>query len=153
MKCARLSSDLALRSPRTADRQFSHQTDRSAQRRHDKILNNLQPFGECDTIVYTKCVSKFMEFEWDESKNQQNQQKHRISFEEAKEIFSGVVFTSVSDKLDYGEIREISIGTIQNIAVIVVVHTDRNGKIRIISARKATPKERRKYDEYLTQTP
>jgi uncharacterized protein len=90
-----------------------------------------------------------MEFEWDESKNQQ---KHRISFEEAKEIFSGIIFTSVSDKLDYGEIREVSIGTIQNIAIITVIHTNRNGTIRIISARKATPKERRKYDEYLTQT-
>jgi uncharacterized protein len=93
-----------------------------------------------------------MEFEWDESKNQQNQQKHRISFEEAKEIFSGIVFTSISDKLDYGEIREVSIGTIQNIAIITVIHTDRNGKIRIISARKATLKERIKYNEYLTQT-
>jgi uncharacterized protein len=93
-----------------------------------------------------------MDFEWDESKNQQNQQKHRISFEEAKEIFSGVIFTSVSDKPDYGEIREVSIGTIQNIAIITVIHTDCNGKIRIISARKAIPKERRKYDEYLTQT-
>ncbi len=90
-----------------------------------------------------------MEFEWDESKNQQ---KHRISFEEAKEIFSGVVFTSISDKLDYGEIREVSIGTIQNIAIITVIYTERSEKIRIISARKATSKERTKYDEYLTQT-
>ncbi|NJL91202.1 MAG: BrnT family toxin [Coleofasciculaceae cyanobacterium SM2_1_6] len=93
-----------------------------------------------------------MEFERDETKNQQNQQKHQISFEEAKEIFLGVVFTVISIKPDYGEIREISIGAIQNIVIIAVVHTDRNGKIRIISARKATPKERRKYYEYLTQT-
>jgi uncharacterized protein len=94
-----------------------------------------------------------MEFEWDETKNWQNWQKHHLSFEEAKEIFSGVIFTSTSNKLDYGKIREISIGAIQNIAIVTVVHTDRNGKIRIISARKATPKERRKYNEYLTQTP
>jgi uncharacterized protein len=93
-----------------------------------------------------------MEFEWDEAKNQLNQQKHRISFEEAQEIFLGVVFTSISDKLDYGEIREISIGSIQNIAIVAVIHTDRNGKIRIISARKAKPKERRKYYDYLAQT-
>lgn len=94
-----------------------------------------------------------MQFEWDENKNQLNQQKHGISFEEAKEVFFSTVFTSVSEKIDYGEVREISIGTIQNILIVAVVHTDRNGKVRIISARKATPKERRKYNEYLSEAP
>ena len=94
-----------------------------------------------------------MQFEWDENKNQLNQRKHGISFEEAKEIFFGTIFTSVSEKIDYGEIREISIGKIQNVLIVAVVHTDRNGKIRIISARKATPKERRKYNEYLSKSP
>jgi len=92
-----------------------------------------------------------MDFEWDENKNQLNQQKHRISFEEAQEIFYGVIFTFASNKLDYGEIREISIGTINNIVVIAVVHTNRQGKTRLISARKATPKERKKYYEYLAK--
>ncbi len=92
-----------------------------------------------------------MVFEWDENKNQLNQQKHRISFEEAKEIFSGVVFTFTSNKLDYGEIRDISIGAINDIVVIAVVHTNRQGKIRLISARKATQKERKRYHEYLAK--
>jgi uncharacterized DUF497 family protein len=52
-----------------------------------------------------------MRFEWDENKNQQNRQKHGISFEEAKEIFSGIVFSSLDQKFDYDEIREVSIGT------------------------------------------
>ena len=94
-----------------------------------------------------------MQFEWDENKNQLNQQKHGISFEEAKEIFSDIVFTSISEKFDYGEIREVSIGAILKVLIVAVVHTDRNGKIRIISARKATPKERRKYNEYLSEAP
>lgn len=94
-----------------------------------------------------------MQFEWDENKNQLNQQKHGISFEEAKEIFYDTVFTSVSEKIDYGEIREISIGRIQRVLIVAVVHTDRNGTVRIISARKATPKERRKYNEYLSESP
>ena len=94
-----------------------------------------------------------MQFEWDENKNQLNQQKHGISFEEAKEIFYDTVFTSVSEKIDYGEIREISIGRIQSVLIVAVVHTNRNGKVRIISARKATPKERRKYNEYLSESP
>jgi uncharacterized protein len=93
-----------------------------------------------------------MKFEWDKSKNQQNIQKHGISFEEATEIFDGVVFTSIDERYDYEEIREISIGSIQGVVIITVAHTDRNGKIRLISARKATPKERKTYYEYLAQS-
>ena len=92
-----------------------------------------------------------MRFEWDENKNQQNRQKHGISFEEAKEIFSGIVFTSVDRRFDYDEIREVSIGTLQGFVIVTVAHTERNGKVRLISARKATPKERRQYYEYLAQ--
>ncbi len=94
-----------------------------------------------------------MQFEWDENKNQLNQQKHGIRFEEAKEIFFGTFFTSISEKIDYGEIREVSIGAIQKVLIVAVVHTDRSGKVRIISARKATQKERRKYNEYLSEAP
>lgn len=93
-----------------------------------------------------------MKFEWDKNKNQQNIQKHGISFEEATEIFDGVVFTSIDERYDYEEIREISIGSIQGVVIIAVAHTDRNGKIRLISARKATPKERKTYYEYLAQS-
>ncbi|WP_375492552.1 BrnT family toxin [uncultured Nostoc sp.] len=93
-----------------------------------------------------------MKFEWDKNKNQQNIQKHGISFEEATEIFDGVVFTSIDERYDYEEIREVSIGSIQGVVIITVAHTDRNGKIRLISARKATPKERRTYYEYLAQS-
>ena len=92
-----------------------------------------------------------MKFEWDENKNQQNRQKHGISFEEAKEIFSSIVFTSVDRRFDYNEISEVSIGTIQGFVIVTVAHTERNGKTRLISARKATPKERRQYYEYLAQ--
>jgi hypothetical protein len=93
-----------------------------------------------------------MEFEWDETKNRLNQQKHGISFEEAQEIFYGIVFTSIDERFDYDEIREISIGAIQGVVIVTVAHTERNGKIRLISARKATPKERRQYYEYLAET-
>ena len=93
-----------------------------------------------------------MEFEWDKNKNRQNLEKHGISFEEAQEIFYGVIFTFVDRRFEYGEIREISIGAIQGIVIVTVVHTERNNKIRLISARKATPKERRQYYEYLTKT-
>ena len=91
-------------------------------------------------------------FEWDENKNQQNIRKHGISFEEATEIFYGIVFTTIDERYNYGEIREISIGAIQGLIIITVVHTERSGNIRIISARKATLKEQRIYYDYLTRT-
>lgn len=92
-----------------------------------------------------------MEFEWDENKNRQNLNKHGISFEEAKEIFFGITFSIVDERFDYGEIREITIGAIDSFVIVTVVHTERNGKTRLISARKATPKERKTYYEYITQ--
>jgi uncharacterized protein len=64
----------------------------------------------------------------------------------------GIVFTSIDERFCHEEIREISIGAIQGLVIVTVVHTERNGKIRLISARKATPKERRQYYEYLAQT-
>jgi hypothetical protein len=91
-------------------------------------------------------------FEWDENKNRQNLKKHKISFEEAIEIFNGIVFTKIDDRYDYGEVREISIGAIQGVVIITVAHTERNCKIRIISARKATAKERKDYYEYLARS-
>lgn len=93
-----------------------------------------------------------MELEWDENKNWQNQQKHGISFEEAQEIFQGIYFTTIDDRSDYDEIREIGIGTIRGTIIVTVIYTDRNGKIRLISARKATPKERKQYNDYLRRT-
>jgi uncharacterized DUF497 family protein len=93
-----------------------------------------------------------MKFEWDENKNRQNKQKHGISLEEAQEIFNGIIFTAIDDRFDYGEILEISIGAIRGVVIVTVVHTERLGKIRLISARKATPKERRKYYDYLRET-
>lgn len=90
-----------------------------------------------------------MSYEWDAGKNVANQMKHGISFEEAVLIFEGDVLTGVDTRRDYGETRKISIGAIQDLIVIVVVHTDRNGLIRIISARLANRKERQKYYDYL----
>ena len=86
-----------------------------------------------------------MEFEWDDDKDRGNRKKHGIGFDEAKHIFDGSVLIRIDDREDYGEIREISMGTLSGHVVIVVVHTARAGKTRIISARKANRKERQVY--------
>lgn len=87
-------------------------------------------------------------FDWDEEKNRANQRKHRISFEEASTIFDGPVL-SLEDEGQHSEVRERSYGLIGGVIVACVIHADRNGRTRIISARKATPNERKYFDAYL----
>jgi len=94
-----------------------------------------------------------MVFEWDEDKNHLNIEKHGISFEEAVQIFNDVHLSRLDTREDYGEVREISIGMITGTVVTVVVHTDRDEAIRIISARKANKRERNAYHAYYTQKP
>ncbi len=88
-------------------------------------------------------------FEWDDAKNASNIAKHGLSFRKAVRIFEGPVVTAIDDRFDYGEVRRISIGSIGPAVVIVVTHTDRNGNIRIISARPAKRRERERYAEAL----
>lgn len=90
------------------------------------------------------------EFEWDPKKNRTNLRDHKIRFEEAQKIFDSVHFTQV-DPRDYydeqgnSEIRFLTIGSLGGGAVLVVCHTELNGKTRMISARRAKPEERRNY--------
>ncbi len=90
-----------------------------------------------------------MPFEWDEEKNRSNVRKHGISFEQAAQIFDGPVLTWLDDREDYGEVRQISIGKIGAVAILTVVHTERRGLTRIISARPASRAERRHYEKAL----
>lgn len=93
-----------------------------------------------------------MEFEWDDEENAINGSKHRLSFEEAIHIFSGPVWTRSDFESGEGEHREISIGMLPGSSVLVVVHTERGSRTRIISARKATRRERANYFGYLQKT-
>ncbi len=92
--------------------------------------------------------------EWDEEKNKSNIKKHGISFEEAQEVFNDPNLIEYYDKANSSldEDRYVCFGDIGNCLVIVVVYTDRQGKIRIISARKAEPIEEAKYYEHIKQT-
>ena len=89
-----------------------------------------------------------MEFEWDDAKAAANLEKHGIAFEEAARIFNGPVLTRIDDREEYGERREISLGRLAQEVILVVVHTDRNGVTRIISARLASRAERKLYHEH-----
>lgn len=87
-------------------------------------------------------------FEWDEAKAALNLRKHKIGFDEAKTIFDEPFLLTFLDQTNSDEeSRYISIGTSSKTRILVVVHTDRRGNIRIISCRKATPSERKAYEE------
>lgn len=88
-----------------------------------------------------------MKFEWDARKNRINIAKHGIGFETARRIFDGPTVDRVDDSNDYGEERIISIGMIDTVLILVVVHTDRNGITRLISARPAKRSERSLYEK------
>ena len=88
-----------------------------------------------------------MRFEWDDEKNRRNIIKHKISFETAVNVFKDKNRVELFDIL-HSEIedRYICIGIINGVAyLITVVYTERRDIIRIISARKATKRERQLY--------
>lgn len=86
------------------------------------------------------------DFEWDEDKNKTNQQKHKLAFDDAPAVFENPTVNFRDNRFDYGEERYVALGILQGI-VVVVAYTYRGEKIRIISMRKATAAERRKYAE------
>jgi len=91
-----------------------------------------------------------MKFEWDSNKAARNLQKHGVSFQEATTIFGDVLSATFPDPdHSVGESRYITIGVSRLGHLLVVAHTDRNDRIRIISARLATRQEQQFYEEGL----
>jgi hypothetical protein len=89
-----------------------------------------------------------MEFEWDPLKADRNLRKHGVSFHEAATVLEDSLAITYHDP-DHSatEHRFITVGTSRSGRVLMVAHTDRGEKVRIISARKTTPQERRHYEE------
>jgi uncharacterized protein len=89
-----------------------------------------------------------LNFEWDEEKAKTNFKKHRVSFDEAMTVFTDPFSITISDP-DHSvdEQRYIDIGSSDKGRVLVIVYTERRSNIRIISCRKATPTERKLYEE------
>jgi uncharacterized DUF497 family protein len=91
-----------------------------------------------------------LQFEWDPEKAKINLKKHQVSFEEASTIFDDPMFiTFLDEEHSIDEERYITIGVSKINRLLLVAHADRLGKVRIISARKATKNEQRFYEEEL----
>ena len=92
-------------------------------------------------------------FEWDEDKNLSNRRKHGVSFEEASQVFLDPLYVSVKEREEDGEQRWQTFGIINGVLLLMVAHTVREvwgeesiDVIRIITARRADSRERRRYE-------
>lgn len=91
---------------------------------------------------------EFLEFEWDSNKALRNLHKHNVTFREATTTFNDVLaITYYDDAHSYREQRFATIGMSDQSRVLVVSHTLIGKSIRLISARKATPRERKIYEK------
>jgi uncharacterized DUF497 family protein len=89
-----------------------------------------------------------IEFEWDPDKAKKNIEKHRVSFNEAATVFGdplSMTFYDPDHSID--ENRFITVGLSRFGKLLIVSHTDRDDRIRIISARETTRRERKFYEE------
>jgi uncharacterized protein len=88
------------------------------------------------------------QFEWNPAKAKTNLAKHEVSFEEASTVFDDPMFITVlDDEHSQDEQRYITIGLSANNRLLMVAHTERENRVRIISARKATKNEEKFYAE------
>jgi uncharacterized DUF497 family protein len=87
-----------------------------------------------------------MAIEFDPAKAAANLEKHGVSLADAQQVLSDPLAVSVEDLGAVGERRYVTIGLGSAGALLVVVYTERNGNYRLISARKATARERKTYE-------
>ncbi len=87
-------------------------------------------------------------YEWDETKSKKNFIKRGLNFADAEIVFSGACATFEDTRFDYGEPRFITFGLLEE-RMVVIAHTPRGEKTRIISMRKANNREQKIYKERL----
>jgi uncharacterized DUF497 family protein len=87
-------------------------------------------------------------FEWDPAKARHNRRKHGVSFHEAASVFADPLAVTYPDP-DHSESEQrfLTVGMSSAPRVLIVAHADRDDRIRIISARKTTSREREHYEE------
>jgi uncharacterized DUF497 family protein len=93
-----------------------------------------------------------LRFTWHEAKAASNWSKHHVNFETAARVFADPFAFSEQDPIEGGELRWQTIGAIEGVLVVLVAHTigdlnDGTEVVHIISARRATRPERRRYEQ------
>jgi uncharacterized protein len=88
-----------------------------------------------------------MHFQWDRSKADANQRKHRVTFDEAVSVFYDPLSATFPDPdASSAEERLVTVGRSTKQRLLVVIHTERGETIRLISARLATAHERKRHE-------
>lgn len=89
-----------------------------------------------------------MQFEWDSEKDLLNQVKHGVSFDEASSVFGDPLALTIADP-DHSieESRLLTTGYSNRERLVIVAHTERGDRVRIVSARQVTATERRVYEQ------
>ena len=85
-----------------------------------------------------------MRFTWSERKRAINLREHGLDFLDAPRVFEGLTFTYEDDRFAYGEQRFITLGLLAGVPVSIA-HTESDDEIRIISFRKATGREEKRF--------
>ena len=92
-----------------------------------------------------------MRFEWDPTKARSNLAKHGVAFEDATLVWDDPLHTIHFDRIEDGEVRWWAIGEVRPATTLIVLHVQPDPAddqlVRIIGARRATPRERRRYEE------
>ena len=99
--------------------------------------------------MYKCAYHRFVDFEWDGAKAAANLRKHGIDFADAVTVLYDHVAITIRDDIDDDEERFVTLGMDALGRIVVVVYTWRDENVRIISARQATPRERRRYRSQL----
>lgn len=94
----------------------------------------------------------YMRFEWDPVKAESNLKTHRVSFETAMRVFADPFALVARDRIENGELRWQTLGIADGYLLLLVAHTVRDEAdgievVRIVSARRAEPKERKRYEQ------
>ena len=90
-----------------------------------------------------------MEINWNPQKAEANFRKHKIRFSDAESVLFDPMTLTIEDQIIDQEQRFLSVGSDSFGRILVIVYTYHGEKIRLISARKATPKERKHYEKGL----
>jgi uncharacterized protein len=90
-----------------------------------------------------------LKIEWNEAKNRANIRKHGFDFADAEELLASPLLTMPDLREDYGEDRWITVGTLRETVVVLVLAELERDLLRVISLRKATPNEQKFYAQAL----
>ena len=88
-----------------------------------------------------------MKFIWDKHKNTINVKKHGLDFSDAFKVFESPMLVGLDERAEFGEDRWIGIGLMANRVVVIVFTEPDENTIRVISFRKATTDERKRYEQ------